>query len=262
MSALRPGLPTFGFVTLHEAPLADGIAREAGWLARVADTGRPAAHLWRGLPGFVVPRSYERRPRWAQACAASAAAGWPVQVRASGGGLVPQGPGVLNLSLAWCVEADGRADIEATYRAFTDELAGAFGRLGIEASAQAVEGSFCDGRFNLAVGGRKIVGTAQAWRRIGGRQVVLSHAVVVAAADPSALTEAANRFEEASGGAPRYRADALASLAEAWAGAHPGQDVPADFEHRVERALAEHFARLVPPATPAPPAPASSRPGG
>jgi lipoate-protein ligase A len=255
-----PGLPIFGFVTLHEAPLADGIAREAEWLARVAATGRPAAHLWRGPAGFVVPRSYERRPRWAEARAASEAAGWPVQVRASGGGLVPQGPGVVNLSLCWRVEDDGGAGIDATYRAFTDELAAAFARLGVQAGAQPVEGSFCDGRFNLAVDGRKIVGTAQAWRRIEGRSVVLSHAVIVATADPVALTAAANGFEAASGGEPRYRAEALASLAEAWGRAHPGQDVPPDFERRVERALAEHFARVVPPTVHAVPAPAPAVP--
>jgi lipoate-protein ligase A len=248
MSDPAPRLPTFGFVTLHEAPLADGIAQEAEWLARVAAGGRAAAHLWRGPPGFVVPRSYERRPCWAEARAAAAAQGWPVQVRASGGGLVPQGPGVLNLSLAWRVETAQAMDIDATYRAFTDELAGAFARLGIAASAQPVEGSFCDGRFNLAVDGRKVVGTAQAWRRIEGRSVVLSHAVIVATADPVALTAAANRFEAACGGARRYSADALACLAEAWAAAHPGQAVPEDFERRVERALAEQFARMVPPA--------------
>src|SRR5262245_28394278 len=107
MSGTPTPLPAFGFVTVHEAPLHDGIAREAEWLAQVAATGRAAAQLWCGPPGFVVPRSYERRPRWAEARAESAAAGWPVQVRASGGGLVLQGLGVLDLSLAWPAPGDG-----------------------------------------------------------------------------------------------------------------------------------------------------------
>jgi lipoate-protein ligase A len=173
-----------------------------------------------------------------------------VQVRASGGGLVPQGAGVLNLTLAWRLEGERRPGIEAVYRAFTDELAAAFERLGIEAGAQAVEGSFCDGRFNLAVDGRKCVGTAQAWRRIGGHQVVLAHAVVVVDADPHALTAAANRFEAASGGASRYREGALTSLAQAWSAAHGSAAVPADFERRVVHALAEQFARVVAPTLP------------
>ena len=64
-------LPTFGVVALHEAALADGIARETEWKWQVAETQRAAAHLWRGANGLVVPRSYERLPRWAEACAAS-----------------------------------------------------------------------------------------------------------------------------------------------------------------------------------------------
>src|SRR5437870_8799003 len=97
-------LPTFGFVTMHDRPLSDGVACEAQWMAAAAAHGCALAHLWEGAPGFVVPRSYERLPRFAAARDRWAASGLPVQVRASGGGLVPQGPGVLNLTLAWSAE--------------------------------------------------------------------------------------------------------------------------------------------------------------
>ena len=36
-------LPTFGFVSLHQQPLADGIAAEAQWAAQVAERGRAQA---------------------------------------------------------------------------------------------------------------------------------------------------------------------------------------------------------------------------
>jgi hypothetical protein len=241
------GLPVFGFVSVHDVALDDGITRESGWLAGVAATGRAVAHLWRGTAGIVVPRSYERLPRWAAACAGSAAAGWPVQVRSSGGGLVPQGPGVWNLSLAWPAEGASPTGTDEIYRALTGELAAAFARLEIVAQAQAVEGSFCDGRFNLAVEGRKCVGTAQAWRRVDGRPVVLAHAVIVASADPAALTRVANRFELAAGGTRRYRAEALTCLADAWCAAHGQPRPPDDFDPRVVTVIAERFARLVPP---------------
>lgn len=240
-------LPTFGFVTVHASALADGIACEAAWLAQVAATGWPTAQLWQGAPGFVVPRSYLRRPHWAAACAASAEEGWPVQVRASGGGLVPQGPGVWNLSLLWPGDSAVPSGTDAIYRDLTDQLGAAFARLGVSARAQPVEGSFCDGRFNLAVAGRKLVGTAQAWRRVGAAPVVLAHAVIVATADPLALTEAANRFEAASGAATRYRADALTSVAEAWCAAHAAAAPPPGFEARIVQVVAEQFARVVPP---------------
>lgn len=240
-------LPVFGFVTVHEAALHDGVAREADWLAQVAASGRALAHLWRGEQALVVPRGHQRLPRWAEACAATAAAGWPVQLRASGGGLVPQGPGVLNLSLIWPGGGASPSGTDAIYRALTGDLAAAFARLGIAAAAQAVDGSFCDGRFNLAVGGRKCVGTAQAWRRVGGRPLVLAHAVIVASADPAVLTEAANRFEAAAGSTRRYRADALTSLAAAWCDAHRQPAAPADLERRIVTVIAERFARIVPP---------------
>ena len=240
-------LPVFGFVTVHQAALAGGVACERDWLARVAATGRAVAHLWRSTPALVAPRSHERLPRWAQACAASAAEGWPVELRVSGGGLVPQGPGVLNLSLIWPAGGADPSGTDAIYRALTDDLAAAFARLGIEARAQPVEGSFCDGRYNLAVGGRKCVGTAQAWRRVDGRPLVLAHAVIIATADPVALTQVANRFEAAAGGARRYRADALTSLAQAWCDAHREPTPPEDLEQRIITVIAERFARIVPP---------------
>lgn len=216
-------------------------------MAQVADTLRPTAQLWASIPGFVVPRSYERRPGWADACAASSAEGWPVQVRHSGGGLVPQGPGLWNLSLAWPVPGDAPVGTEAVYQELAGELATAFARLGIRAEPQAVAGSFCDGRFNLAVNGRKVVGTAQAWRRIKRQQVVLAHAIIVSSADAAALADAANRFEARSGGETRYRPDALTSLARAWCEATGKPSAPEDFDDQVVKVVSEQFARVVPP---------------
>lgn len=227
-------LPVFGFVTRHRAPLADGVACEAAWMATCAATGRASAHLWQGRPGLVVPRSYERLPGWADASRAFA-----VQVRASGGGLVPQGPGVWNLSLVWTADGVVPTATDALYRALCDDLAAAFARVGVAAEAMPVDGSFCDGRFNLAHRGRKFVGTAQSWRRVAGRPLVLAHAVIVVSADPAALTAQANDFEAALGSARRYRADALTSVALA---------APApDIEARTLTAIAERFARLAAP---------------
>src|SRR5256714_6108036 len=205
-------------------------------MARCAATGRAAAHLWPAPPGAVVPRRYTALPGWSPARDA-----WPgeVQVRASGGGLVPQRPGVWNLSLAWPSASATPVDTTAVYRALCEALAAAFARLGIVATPQPVSGSFCDGRFNLAVNGRKLVGTAQAWRRIGGQQVVMAHAVIVVDADPNELTAQANAFEVALGTATRYRADALTSLAlEA---ADPQVERPA------LDAIAAQFAHVLPP---------------
>ena len=230
-------LPPFGFVCVHEHPLADGIAREADWMADAAQRERAVAHLWQGIPGWVVPRRSTALPGWA---AVAARHGGALQVRRSGGGLVPQGPGIWNLSLAWPA-ADARpADMHAIYAALCTALTAAFARLGVVATAQPVQGSFCDGRWNLAVKGRKLVGTAQAWRRFGARQVVLAHALIVVTADPAALTTSANALEAELGQGTPYRADALTSLAQ-----EAGDII--GLEARTLEVLAEQFAHVVPP---------------
>jgi lipoate-protein ligase A len=235
-------LPAFDDVAIHEEPVANGIALETEWMARAAATGRAAAHLWTARQCFVVPRSYERLSGWAKACAAAAAAGWPVHVRRSGGGLVPLGPGVLNLSLVWRSAPVASIDPHATYRDLCSAVGRALARLSINATTQAVAGSFCDGRFNLAVGGRKIAGTAQAWRRIGALNLVLAHALIIVNADSELLTEVANRFEAAAHGGRCYRADALTSVARAWCEAHAASATPTDLEKRLVDAMAQEIA--------------------
>ena len=231
-------IPRFGFVTVHEQPLPDGIAAEGQWLARCAQARRASAHLWQGAEALVVPRRYTALPGWGAALAARPPGA--VLVRASGGGLVPQGPGLWNLSLAWPAPGATPSGTDAVYEALCDTLAAAFARLGVTASAQPVEGSFCDGRFNLAVGGRKLVGTAQAWKRVAGVPLVLAHAVIVVTADPDALSARANAFEQALGTPTRYRAEALTSVAR-----EAGEATGGDIESRTLQAIAEQFARLV-----------------
>lgn len=206
-------LPRFATLSHHADPLPDGIAAERGWAQAVAEGAPPQAHLWQGVPGWAVPASYARAPGWAAWQARCAAAGTPVHVRASGGGLVPQGPGLWNLSLLWRGDKDAPVQSDAVYRALCALLARTLAALGAQASAQAVDGAFCDGRYNLASAGRKLVGTAQAWRRVDGVPVVLAHAVIVLDADPVQLTAATNAFEEGLGQPRRYCVEALTSVA-------------------------------------------------
>ena len=241
------GLPVFGFVTRHVAPLADGVLREAQWMEQCAETGRAVAHLWSGAPGLVVPRSYTRLEGWPAARERWAAMGRSALVRASGGGLVPLGPGVLNLTLVWRTDSAEPIRTDEIYRALCDGLAAALRRLGVDCVVAEVPGSYCNGRFNLAAGGRKLAGTAQSWRRIAGQPVVLAHAMLITTADPEALAAEANAFERALGSGRHYRADALTSIACAWVVAHRAAAPPPDLEANIQRVIAEQFARVVPP---------------
>lgn len=183
-----------------------------------ADDGGCAWHVGEAQPGLIVPRSYCGHPRFEAACRQFAQQGWPVYLRLSGGSLVPQAAGVINLHTAY--PAYARHPLEQSewhYQQLCTLLAQALADIGIHAAAAPVAGSFCDGRFNLAVGGRKIAGTAQYWRRNphtpAAPYTVLSHAVLLTDADTAALTRQANAFERALGNRQRYRADALTSTA-------------------------------------------------
>lgn len=190
-------------------------------LLQLAVDQGPVACLWQAERGLVVPRTYQRFTAFPAACEQFAAQGWPVTLRQTGGGIVPQGPGIVNVSLAYLVQGPPLRHSEPGYVLVCRLLAAALGQLSIEAFPAAVEGSFCDGRYNLAVKLQgmavKIAGTAQMWRRVqgpGDRHVGLVHALVLLDIDTESVTETANAFEAAIGSERRYLADRVVSAAE------------------------------------------------
>jgi lipoate-protein ligase A len=209
----------------HDDDAADPLADETA-LLRLAETGRCVASLWQAPVSLVVPRSYRRFAALEAARAEFARRGCPVFLRMSGGGLVPQGPGILNLSLSYLVRGTVGALSEAVYRHLCEILREALSTLGLQTQWQAVEGSFCDGRFNLAWGppgdARKIAGTAQYWRAVRSDagshaplHAVLAHAVLLVSADAQEINERANAFEDAIESGRHYDAGRVISVREA-----------------------------------------------
>ena len=207
-------------------------APELAWLD-TALQGSTRAVLWQAPHGLVAPLSYRRHARLDAVCTAFAARGWPVRLRRSGGGVVPQGPGILNLSLTWPVAGLPASQADRVYVQLCGVLARALAALHIDAQPRAVAGSFCDGRFNLAVGSRKIAGAAQYWRCAGKRHAVLAHALLLVDADTTALTALANDFEVALQSDRRYDANVVTTVAREWRGAPPP-----DLMARVQRQIA------------------------
>ncbi len=188
-------------------------------LDRVDQQGQRLAVIHQASPGISVPRSYQRNPQFGAAGRQLAAAGLPVDVRLSGGGVVPQAAGVINLHLAYPVQANyPLQQVEAHYLGLCELIARTLAAYGIHAAPQPVQGSFCDGRFNLAVGGKKIAGTAQYWRRNRTAATptfsLLSHAVILVNADSTELTDMANRFEAALHSPVRYLPEKTTSVIE------------------------------------------------
>jgi len=139
------------------------------------------------------------------------AQGWPIVVRCTGGACVPQGPGVLNLSLihpkvrGWSLE-DG-------YMLLCDLLTSFLASYGLAPATGEVPGSVCDGRFNLQIGGQKLVGTAQRWAG-GSREnaAVLAHACLLVDLDLVEATEKINELYRLCGNSQRFTPEACTTL--------------------------------------------------
>lgn len=227
----------------------DPIATE---LALLEQTSQPVAQLWQAPVSLVVSRNYCRHAGFDAVRERFAAEVCPVHVRPSGGGLVPQGPGILNLSLAYRVPVAVAVRPEPVYHHLCELLRGPLAALGVATHWQEVSGSFCDGRFNLACGdgaqARKIAGTAQYWRRLpGGEQArghyaVLAHAVLLVDVDLDAVHERANAFEQMLGTGRRYLAERTTSVArELAAGGR------ADLMNEVRQRLCQAVSQACPP---------------
>ncbi len=153
--------------------------------------------LWRCQRALVVPASVSRKAGFTRATRALETQGWPVIIRKTGGDLVPQSPGLLNVSLAFR-QRRVKGSIEASYNALCQPLIAAFKSMGIDAYCASVPGSFCDGEYNLVVEGQKLAGTAQRWRRLDsggdGDFAVLVHAVILCRDDMPELWSITNDF--------------------------------------------------------------------
>ena len=221
-------LPAQFQVVQHHRTLDNGLELEMQWMHQAAKDGKAYAHLWQSSKGWVVPKSYLLGATEAmlhkQGCF----------IRSSGGGLVPQGPGIWNLSLIWSVSQAFDLDIIEIYQAVCFKLTAAFKDLGIYVSTGHTPGSFCDGKFNLSVNGQKLVGTAQSWKKINGTKVVLAHAVLLVDIEAETLIQAANAVEESIGSNRRYLANSITSIAQECC-------INGDIEMQTLSALAHQF---------------------
>lgn len=167
---------------------------------------------------LVMPRRLNRLPGFDQACEVSAAAGWPVLLRETGGEPVPQSAATINIALVYAPpRSEGDLNrIETGYRRLCDPICQMLDELGGTSSLGEIEGAFCDGRFNVNLDGRKMVGTAQRWRQSQGgqRPVGLVHGALLMDDERESMVAAVNRFNEACGLEQRVRAQSHIALHE------------------------------------------------
>lgn len=178
--------------------------------------------FWRPLDAaLVMPRRLNRLDGFAAAQAACARQGWPLALRDSGGEPVPQSPALLNIALAYALPArdDEQQRIDTAYQRLCEPLCQWLRELGLDPGLGEVDGAFCDGRYNITLEQRKLVGTAQRWRRRpgDGRPVCLAHAALLMENQRQSMVEVVNRFYQDCALTTRCRADSHVALAEFFA---------------------------------------------
>jgi lipoate-protein ligase A len=170
-----------------------------------------SALIWECERALVVSQLDTLLPGFEDAARDSAHDGWPVAVRKTGGSAVALGPGVLNFSVieSWRGTPPTLAhgfDLVCT------PIIRALAELGVTGTIGAAPGSFCDGRHNVLVDGRKIAGTAQRRTKRGEGGALLAHALILIDADPGALTNAVQKFYVRAGASRQFDASVVTSL--------------------------------------------------
>lgn len=195
-----------------------------------------ACGVWSTTASLVVPRSFARHPRFEDAQAALAASGTPVVCRGSGGGVVPQGPGILNVSVT-VPRGLSRHAVRADFAWLCAPLRALLASRGLPTTLASVPGSFCDGDYNVAVHGQKLAGTAQ--RR--GKSHALLHMVLLAHPDLGRAVDAVRRFYTALGLRDGLRREAHTTLGTLLPDADPAA-LAEDLRERFRRGLALRLA--------------------
>ena len=216
-----------------------GLKAEQDLLAAVCRAELDAGVLfWQPTDqALVMPRRLSRLPGFEQASLELAASGWPILLRETGGEPVPQSPTTINIALAYAPprsEGD-QARIEMAYRRLCQPICDLLTELGGEASLGEIEGAFCDGRFNVNLNGRKLVGTAQRWRQSPGgqRPVGLVHGALLVDNDREALVASVNRFNQLCGLEQRCRAESHIALHEVFREADFFQRLSASYQQQL-----------------------------
>lgn len=182
---------------MHIDVLETGIALD--WEARLFDEvsqhpERRFLKFWQGTQSLVAPKKLAALPHFSKAATEMEAEGWPVHIRATGGDVTPQGPGIVNVTHVYTWPSGGPFDIPAAYDRLCTPIQRA---LGPGATRGWQPGAFCDGAYNVQWQGLKFAGTAL--RSRPGRvdkssHTVLAHALMLFRPPSEAAITAINRF--------------------------------------------------------------------
>ncbi|MEP1231297.1 MAG: hypothetical protein ABJG88_11530 [Litorimonas sp.] len=151
--------------------------------------------IWQSAKGLCMTRKEHRLPHFDKAQAALIAQGHELATRRSGGTIVAQGEGILNVTkLAFHY---GPRNISGSYMSFCEDMQMRFRNIGFETDIGPVSGSYCDGDYNLIIDGKKLAGTSQRWVKGPNKAfIILNHAVILITENGQNATRRVNEFHK------------------------------------------------------------------
>ncbi len=188
----EPADPAAG-VNQDELLLDIAAGRGQGQVQGPAEPAVPAnaiyLRFWTNRPCIVIGRGYARRlPRLVERVGEL-----PVLIRASGGEVVIHAPGVLNVAVALPTSV-WTGSIDEAFAVFADGIVLGLRELGVAAEVREIPDSYCPGRYDIAIQGKKIMGTSQ--RRT--REALLVHGSLNVAVEPEWIADHLQAFYRAA----------------------------------------------------------------
>lgn len=111
----------------------------------------PIVHFWQGGPSLILGYQDTRLPNVERALYALVEQGFSFFVRPSGGRVVVLDSGVLNISVMLPDGHQRSYSLHETFRWMAGWMVRALARLGFTIEVGEVEGSYCPGRYDLAI---------------------------------------------------------------------------------------------------------------
>ena len=154
--------------------------------------------IWQTTQCLVAPKSLGRNVNFEAAQTSLQEQSWPIFLRDTGGDITPQGQGILNVSLAYLAPKN-KLSIKQVYIDFCTPILSLLKDFELDAYCSSVPNSFCDGAFNIVIGGKKLAGTAQRWKQIKDKsgqvhKAIFIHALILINTDIEASCSTINQL--------------------------------------------------------------------
>jgi hypothetical protein len=234
-SAVPGGCAAPPAIFFDEFETADlGLRRQELLAEEISGNRQRLLLLWRAPRALVVGHSDTRLPHFSDAVDRLLAEGWPVLIRRSGGSACPVSRGTLQVALARALLAE--TTIDAAYIEMANMIRAVLGSYGLEAATGKTANSFCAGRYDISVEGRKVAGLSQHWRQRQGQVTVTTAATVIVEDAPGEIARIVNLFYRVAGSAEHCSASAVGALR---------QHLPADatFDAPLVKDVCSRFAK-------------------